>query len=350
MNVESAMPLSARPAPPKKDRIIVLDQLRGYAIFGMILVNYLGQFDSMPEIFKHHRQLQDYWPFGFTYADTIAPLFIFVVGMGFRLSLPKRAERFGIGAARWQAFKRYCVLILVGAVFCGLEWQWIWDALVDIGFGGLLALPFIERSGKVRIAAAVFYAALYQAICSYTGYFEWTMKNSIDGGPLGIFSWASILLFGTIAYDLVATRDHRKILVGSLAWGVGLFALGWLLRIGWGEIKEPWHFTQRAMLSSYTMGSAGTSFLALFAFYLVNEVGKFQFPGFSVIGKNPLTIYLVQYSLLGMYGTFPQLSDDIPLFPEDSGVLWATVGFVVFYLFNYAVAWRLHKDDVIIRL
>jgi hypothetical protein len=31
-------------------------------------------------------------------------------------------------------------------------------------------------------------------------------------------------------------------------------------------------------------------------------------------------------------------------------VLWATVGFVVFYLFNYAVAWRLHKDDVIIRL
>ncbi len=104
------------------------------------------------------------------------------------------------------------------------------------------------------------------------------------------------------------------------------------------------------MLSSYTIGSAGTSFLTLALFYAINEMAKFQFPGFSIIGKNPLTIYLVQFCLLEMYKTFPQFSEHVKLFPEDSGVIRALVGFVLFSLFNYAVAWRLHKDDVIIRL
>jgi len=54
-------------------RLVYLDQVRGYAIFGMILVNILGMFDVMPWILKHHHE-------GFSYADHIAPLFLFIVG------------------------------------------------------------------------------------------------------------------------------------------------------------------------------------------------------------------------------------------------------------------------------
>ena len=73
----------------RKKRILSLDQYRGYAIFGMILVNYLGNFDAMPEQFRHHRD----W---FSYADTIAPIFMFVVGMGFRMSFGRRAAKIGL--------------------------------------------------------------------------------------------------------------------------------------------------------------------------------------------------------------------------------------------------------------
>ena len=341
--------------PPQKNRILVLDQLRGYAIFGMILVNYLGCFKVMPEAFKHHRAFQDYWPFGFSYADHIAPLFMFVVGMGFRLSLPRRAEKIGLGKARVHAFKRYSILILVGAVFCGLEPRYIWDALVDIGCAGLLALLVIHASVWIRIGFAVGYLVLYEIFCALPvfpspdgvegpwNYYQWTMKYSIDGGPLGPLSWVFMLLLGTVAYDLIATRDHRKILIQSLLWGVGLFLTGWLLRLEWPGIKDPWYFTQRGMHASYSVASTGICFLTLFIFYLLNEVAKIKLPMLNIMGKNALTIYLVQYSLLEMYDSFV-------FFPENSSVWWALVGMALFMAFNYGVALRLHKDNVIIRL
>ena len=44
----------------------------------------------------------------------------------------------------------------------------------------------------------------------------------LDGGPLGPLSWVFCLLLGTVAYDLIATRNTRKIIVGCLAWGIPL--------------------------------------------------------------------------------------------------------------------------------
>ena len=57
--------------PPQ--RIAVLDQMRGYAIFGMLLVNAKGLFHFSATQLRNHRA-------SFTYADTIAQLFVFVVG------------------------------------------------------------------------------------------------------------------------------------------------------------------------------------------------------------------------------------------------------------------------------
>ena len=74
-------------------RITALDQARGYAIAGMIAVNTLGHFDRMPWMVKHHHE-------GMSYADTIAPLFIFLVGMGFRMSFQRRAVEKGLCGAR----------------------------------------------------------------------------------------------------------------------------------------------------------------------------------------------------------------------------------------------------------
>ncbi len=161
---ENAEPALPKPAPPSAEqlatpkpagRIASMDQLRGYAMFGMMVVNYLGYFKWSPPVLdwllKHHKE-------GFSYADTIAPLFVFVVGMGFRISLKRRIEKFGLWAARWRAAKRYLVLFLIGIAFYGPAWRidW-WDALTHIGLSGLLALPFIDKKVPVRVAAAMGY-------------------------------------------------------------------------------------------------------------------------------------------------------------------------------------------------
>jgi predicted acyltransferase len=359
---------STESALPK--RIASIDQLRGYAIFGMILVNYLGDFGVMPEALKHHRHLGDIKPFGFSYADTIAPLFVFVVGMGFRLSFQRRVDKVGLWGARKAAFIRYATLILVGYVIYGYEFQWIWDALVDIGFAGLLAIPFILMSTRARLGAAIGYLVLFQfmymsplfwkvftgglnllpalgewvrwpGMMDFATYGEWTLSKSIDGGPLGPISWAFCLLLGTVAYDLMATGDRRRIIVGCLGWGLGLFVLGWLLRLEWPGVKEPWYFSQYGMTAPYPIAATGLCFIALLFFYFTADLKGFLIPGLSVLGVNALAIYCVQQAMFDIGGHWVS---------KDSNMLVALLGFSGFFLFCYGVAWRLHKDNIIIRL
>lgn len=335
----SAAPAGQTVIPALKGaRIASIDQYRGYAFFGMILVNYLGDFDSMPWQFKHHH-------YGMSYADTIAPLFMFVVGMGFRLSFMRRAAEDGLPKASLAALRRYVVLILVGIVLYGPaldNWRYWWDALVDIGFAGILALPVLTRGVGVRAGLAVVYLAVFQFAYSNLGYGEWTMARSIDGGPLGILPWASILLFGTVAYDLIATRDSRRIVRGCLAWGLVLCAAGWLLKVEWPGIKAEWPFSQRGMTVPYPLYSTGLCFLMYLPFYFICDVKGWRIPHLTVLGMNCLVLYLVQQALGDMHGPL--------VVPEDAGIGMAVFGFVVFYLICYAVAWRLYKDKVVIKL
>ncbi|HOH29339.1 MAG TPA: heparan-alpha-glucosaminide N-acetyltransferase domain-containing protein, partial [Candidatus Hydrogenedentes bacterium] len=162
-----------------RQRLLFLDQVRGYAIFGMILVNFLGMFDVMPWMFKHHHQ-------GFSYADHIAPLFIFLVGFGYRMSFGKAIAQEGMAIARAHAVRRYFIIIGLGLLYGGFDLRVsIWDALMDIGVSGLLALPFMHLAFQTRITAACVFLAGYQLLFSCTGYGDWVMENSINGGPLG---------------------------------------------------------------------------------------------------------------------------------------------------------------------
>ena len=263
--------------------------------------------------------------------------------------------------AHLHAAKRYAILFILGVAFYGpayhIDW---WDALTDIGLGGLLALPFINKKTWVRVTAACGYMIFYMGIYMGTGYGTEFMRRSMNGGPMGPFSWVFILLFGTIAYDLIATHDRRKIVTQSLAWGVGLSVLGWILVPlfkDWGgeyyaQYGPFWPLSKRWCIAPSMIWSTGLCFLTFLLFYWINDILKFQFPHLTILGENPLIIYVLQYSLLEMNHTYVDHLQERWGFEQNTlgDIPIALIGFVIFYLFCYACAKRLHDQKIIVKI
>jgi predicted acyltransferase len=315
------------------NRKLSIDQFRGFAIFGMILVNYLNHFKVIPDTFKHPH-------YGMTFANTIAPYFLIAVGMGFRISFTKMVSRTGYRSALVHSVKRYLILIFIGIVLCGPNLKTdIWDALVDIGFSGLLALPFILSSKTVRTIAAFGFLVLYQLLFIYAGYGEWTMANSIDGGPLGPLSWVSILLFGTILYDFLVESPSRNFIRNTLVYGIALVVLGYLLSLL--QPQEVWQFSQRSMSMAYPILASGIGFLTFMLFYLINDRYKIELPHLTILGINPLLLYIVQNILIDLHGN---------VLPSNALLWQALAGFVIIYTLCYLVAHYMWRNKMIIKL
>jgi len=316
-------------------RIASLDQFRGWAISAMILVNYLGHYNSMPEAFRHHRE-------GMTFADIVVPAFLFAVGIGYRLTFLRRMQSVGIWSARWAAVRRYVTLIIVGYLVYGVDYgephfwaelNWnFWDALVDIGFAGLLALPFIERGPATRLCVGLLYCGIFQGLYDFAGYGEWVRGNSIDGGPLGPLTQAFPLLLGTVAYDLLALRDRKRFIAGALVLGIVCAAVGY-------GLSFRWVFSQRYGTASYLIFSAGVCMLIYLAFYLIADVGRFSIPTLTPIGRNALTLYVAQQFLL-----------EVHRLPETTPALTALAAFAALYAALYAAARYLDRSGYYIRL
>ncbi len=339
-----------------KARIASMDQIRGYAILGMLLVDYFEAFKVTTQQLHHHK---DYM----TYADTIAPLFLFVVGMGLRLSMKRRVEQEGVGRARRELLKRYVTLVLIAFT---LYTGYLWDALMNIGLAGLLAIWVVDRKPGVRIAVALALVAAYQAIFSLTTYGGWLLGTvkytdetmpliwklipfgpelvdcNINGGPIGHWSWLLMLICGTIAYDIMATRDTRKIVLGCVIWGAVLSAAGWALHCPWPGVKEAWPFSKYYMTAPYALWASGLCFFTMLAFYLVCDMGKLRIPHLTVLGMNPLVIYILQWCIM----------ESTHRFIPEHATNWFGIlgGFLVFYGMCYGAAYALYRKNIFVKL
>lgn len=214
---------------------------------GMCLVNMVGGFElACPYILRHHH---DYC----SYADTIMPQFLFASGFAMRLSLGRRIEKGG--KMPWgRAIRRVLGLALVAILWYGFDdidsivkhfksaqesgtviypflyglfKRHFFQTLMHIALTSLWILPVILMSWRVRLAYAVF-SGLLHVVLSYLFNYAWVYSNpvGIDGGPVGILTWAVPALAGTIACDAVK------------AWGTGatfrLAASGCLVMLlGW---------------------------------------------------------------------------------------------------------------------
>lgn len=323
----------------KISRIEGIDQTRGYAILGMIVVNYASIFTLFPEWLKHHKT-------GLTFADTIAPLFIFVVGMTFRLSTRRRIRQVGLAGARSAAVGRILILLGLGLLYGHFDLKVsVWDALTDIALASLLALPVIHASAVVRLIAACLMLAVYQVTFSATGYGAWVMAHTINGGPLGPLSWAFPLLMGTLAMDWVQQiRDTGSLkypLLKMFIAGIALMTLGQVMTLEWPGIKTAWPHTQYGMTAPYPVFSSGLSFCTTGLFILLNEGLHIRLPHLSTLGSNPLVLYLMQAGLNTV--TEAWVHPELSLGP-------ALAGMAGVYLICYGTAWVLRRKGIYIRV
>lgn len=337
-------------------RIPSMDQIRGYAILGMLLVDYFEAYDvTWFQLHHHHEQ--------YSYADTIAPLFLFVVGMGMRLSMKRRLEHVGVAEARKGMLKRYALLVLIAFT---LYTGYLWDALMNIGLAGLIALWVVDKKPAVRVGVGIGFLALYQAVFSFTVYGDWLLRTvefsdetmpvlwkiipigpellgtAINGGPLGHWSWLLMLIAGTIGYDIIATKDTRKIVTTCLGLAVASLAMGWLLRMEWPGIKEFWPFSKYYMTAPVSFWSTGFCFLTLLIFHLICDRLDVRIPHLTVFGMNPLVIYILQWCIMESAERF--IPEDI----TNWGIIFA--GFAVFYGVCYGTAYFLYRKNIFVKL
>ncbi len=268
-----------------------IDQFRGFAIFGMILVNVCCEFSQSPHWLVHHQ-------YGFTFADFVAPAFIFIVGFSYRLSYMKSIEKLPLSTVRKKFIKRYLIITFLGFIYGHFDFYVsVWDALTDIGLSGLLLYPFIGRNRFYILLAGTFYLIIYKLFFYFTPYGEWLMAHSIDGGPLGPLSWSFILAMGAfcaVSFESERGNVSTRTLKYWFITGILLTFVGYLLTKSYFSLP----FTQKGMTASYSIFSAGLCALALCGFYIVNEKIHFTINALSTMGKNPLVLYFLQAILI----------------------------------------------------
>lgn len=320
--------------PEAEARFASIDQCRGFIILWMLFGNFLGHLSFMPWILQHHRT-------GLSLSETVAPIFFFLVGMGFRISFMRRMEKFGIAAACRAAVKRYLLIFCVGIPVYYGHW---WDALTHIGMGGLLALPFIHRGTGVRAVVAVGYLALYQALFLYTPYGHWVMNTETgqNGGPLAALSWGFILIVGTLAWDMIQVRTPDRVMRDFLVYSFAFMVGGWLLSLPWPGVKDAWEFTRFGMSAPLPVYATGVAFATYNLFFMFCERHRIRFPMLTPIGRNPLVIYAVLGVIMGLSKlAISQWGEPVPLL---AALIFVGQAFIL-----YAVAVFLDRRHIMFR-
>ena len=137
------------PTKASRRRIVSLDQFRGYTVAGMLLVNFVGGYQVVPAIFKHHNTYC-------SYADTIMPQFFFAVGFAYRLTFLRRLATSGAWLAIRAVLKRNAGLILLGFVLYHLDGRVKnWAELEKLGVQGFFAQAFRREIFQTLVHIAI---------------------------------------------------------------------------------------------------------------------------------------------------------------------------------------------------
>ena len=376
----------------KPQRVVSLDQFRGYTVLGMAFVNFLGGYAFLPEVFKHKHTF-------FSYADAIMPQFFFAVGYAFRLTLLRTSQKEGASAAIRKGIMRCLGLMVVAFVVHGVSggvknydelrqydfWGFLhaafkrgyFQTLTHIAVTSLWVLPVIALGIWPRLAWALFSVITHVCISfafKHVGWwtwsnYDWTLTDpvAIDGGPLGFLTWTLPLLAGSFAYDWCSkpTEGERTGPVARLlVWGLLLMVLAyglsclnlryspnensgrWLLELPFTAPADPatknyWTMSQRTGSVTYLLFAAGFAMATMGIFVVLCDRWKLRWGALDTLGSNALLAYII----LGL------LEDAIrPWVPKDSPAWFALSGWGLEIGICWLILRNLQKNGVYIKV
>lgn len=298
-----------------------VDAVRGLAIVGMVLVNGAPPVDSIYPPLVHAA-----WH-GWTLADIIFPLFLFIAGLSVTFSL-KPAGRAPAGRAYWKIVRRAVVLIAISLALVNFPYyelhKLIWTGvLAHIALCYLVvALLYLHTSWRAQVAliAGIWLAhwALLELLQvpgfgagdltpsgNAARYVDRLLlgphSHSYDGqietsGVLTVFSSISTMLIGLLTGTwLQRNTDLAVKSAGLLIAGVALFALGdaWSLLLPIN--KALW-------TGSYAALTGGISLLILAAGYWIMEFRALRgikpwAKPLQIAGANALVLYVLSQTI-----------------------------------------------------
>jgi uncharacterized protein len=145
------------------ERIDAIDITRGIALFGVLMMNLLIVFrvpllEASVKFHTHPGGLNHFvdWFFELLVAGKAFTTFSLLFGVGLAMQA-ERAERRG---RRALAFLARRLLVLLGLGLFHMLAIWNGDILTLYAVAGLLALPFVRRSPRTTLIAALIIAAL----------------------------------------------------------------------------------------------------------------------------------------------------------------------------------------------
>lgn len=135
MSVQQLQPVAS------DERIGLLDVLRGFALLGILLVNFKGETGAvMPVIDGIVSRILVVFV-----AESFYPLFSFLFGLGFAVQLLRARKRGSAASALYT--RRMLILFMIGTVHAVFVWGN--DILVRYSIAGLLLIPLHRLSQRV---------------------------------------------------------------------------------------------------------------------------------------------------------------------------------------------------------
>jgi predicted acyltransferase len=352
-------------------RLLSLDALRGFDmlfIMGgagfIIALNTLmpcAFFDTLAEQMRHAE-----WD-GLTHHDTIFPLFLFIAGISFPLSLAKqKAMGKSQSSIITKIIRRGLMLVAIGIIYNGLL-KWEFDemryagVLARIGLAWMFAaLLFVFCKTRIRAIIAAVILLGYWLLLTFVpapdanGASPFSMEGSIVGyidrqflpgklyrdihDPEGILSTLPAIvtaMLGMFTGEFIKLK--RAGLSDTKKVGYMIIAGGILLVIGllWDTVFP---INKNLWTSSFvcTVGAYSVIMFALF-YYIIDVKGFRSWTKFfAVIGMNSITIYIAQSFINFRFTANKIFGGTIALMPEDAQPLCqSTVYIAICWLFLY---------------
>lgn len=377
--------LAVAPAS-RHGRLASLDAFRGLTIAAMMLVNSPGNHGAVYPQLKHA-----VWN-GWTFADTVFPSFLFIMGVSLVFSLESRRENAaGAGDIESRIVKRTLILFALGLFINSfpifhLSTLRIPGVLQRIALCYFFTSLIILKSSSIK--SRIFWlfgllgsywlmmrfipvpgigAGMLEPGRNFASYIDslflsghmWSYYGTWD--PEGLISTIPAIatsLFGALTgYWLRSLYPGRVIAAGMLGAGIFLIVLGVLLDTHLPINKSIW-------TSTFSIFMAGIALCSFVPFYLLMDLGEYRLWArpLTILGVNPIAIYflseILDTSLRFIHLSLPNgyaLSCRSYLFqsvcapnatPEVASLLYG-LGFV-FSMF--LIAWAMWRKRIFIKI